>query len=280
MSLDAIVQQVAAAAQAAGGSAAAANPALAAAAAAQATPPPAAQPVVPVQAVAAAAGPPPVVAPAPPSVPLEHFTALQTRLADLEAKDREREAANRAAEIKALEAEGKYRQAFDVQREQARTELEGERKRLKEVEDRARNYALDGELARALAAQPLVAGGAEQLTQLLRSKFTVQPLGNGYAVQSEDFRSPGDFIGAMLGRPEYAHFLRAQNPAGGTGAIGGQSTPTPAGNPALPVEPKNFSEAILMQHAAKVAQGAVDARLTPTVPFGLPGTRVAATKTG
>ena len=67
-----------------------------------------------------------------------------------------------------------------------------------------------------LASQPLVPGGAEQLTQLWRNQFVVEPQGDSFTVRTPTFQSVGDFVQAQLARPEYAHFIRASNPGGGT----------------------------------------------------------------
>jgi hypothetical protein len=208
------------------------------------------------------------------TIPLDQlnaFTAMQARLAKVEEEQARRETAVREEQVKILAAKGQVEEALRTQREEAQRALEAERVQRAQIEERARRYALDGELARALGSQPLVAGGAEQLTHLLRDHFVVEPQGNSFQVRAQDFRSVGDYIGAMLGRPEFAHFLRAQNPAGGTGVVGGQSIPTPPAHQAPPVEPKNFSEAVLMQYATQTKQLA-DPRLNPTVPFGLRGT--------
>ena len=160
-------------------------------------------------------------------------------------------------------------EALRTQREEAQRALEAERIQRAQVEDRAKRYALDGELARALGSQPLVAGGAEQLTHLLRDHFVVEPQGNSFQVRTQDFRSPGDYIAAMLGRPDYAHFLRPNNPGGGVGTGSGvQGQPTPPANQAPPAEPKNFSEAVLLQYASRTKE-VTDPRLNPTVAFGL-----------
>ena len=129
---------------------------------------------------------------------------------------------------------------------------------------------LDGELARALATQPLVAGGADQLSQLWRSQFSVESQGDTFAVRAPDFQPVGTWIAAQLGRPEYAHFLRAQNPVGGTagGPPGSQGAPTPAANPVVADGPKNLSEAVLLTIAA-LEKSKADPRLTPTLGFGL-----------
>jgi hypothetical protein len=207
------------------------------------------------------------------TIPLDQlnaFTAMQARLAKVEEEQQRREAAAREEQVKILAAKGQVEEALRQQREEAQRAIDTERVQRAQVEERAKRYALDGELARALATQPLVAGGAEQLTHLLRDHFVVEQAGNSFQVRTQDFRSVGDYIGAMLGRPEYAHFLRAQNPIGGTGGPGGQSTPTAPANPAAPVEPKNFSEAVIMQMQAN-QKAATDPRLNPTVPFGLRG---------
>ena len=73
----------------------------------------------------------------------------------------------------------------------------------------------------------------------------------------------------MLSRPEYAHFVRAQNPTGGTG--GGsriQSAQTAPMNPIAETQPKNLSEAVLLQMAA-IQKQTPDPRVTPSVSFGL-----------
>ena len=181
------------------------------------------------------------------------YTSTQSRIAELEEVERRRANDAQAAEVKALQAKGQIEQAFALQRQQAQLELEAERKRLKDTEDRAKRYALDGELARSLASQPLVAGGAEQLTQLWRNQLSVEPQGDSFAVQAPGFQPVSSWIAVQLGRPEYAHFLRSQNTGGGTqgGPPGTQGlmTTTPQSPP--PVQPKNMSEAIMMQIAAQ-----------------------------
>jgi hypothetical protein len=188
------------------------------------------------------------------------YSSTQSRLAELEELERRRAADAQAAEIKALQAKGQIEQAFNLQREQARLELEAERKKLREVEDRAKRYALDGELARTLAEKPLVPGGAEQLTQLWRGQFSVEAQGDTFAVRAPDFQPVGPWIAAQLGRPEYAHFLRPQNPGGGT--VSGpmaQGGPTPPAQPPAAEQPRNLGEAIAMQMANIAKQTATNA---------------------
>jgi hypothetical protein len=241
-------------------------------------------PVTPVQSPLGAAAPAavPVTAPAVPVAaavqpvfPAEHLaalTTLQAKVAEFEAAEQRRSAEAAEAAVNALKAKGEIKQAFELQREQARLEIESAQKKLKESEDRARRFALDGELARNLAAQPLVAGGAEQLTQLWRSHFTVEAQGDSLAVQAPGFQPVGAWIAAQLGRPEYAHFLRPQNPHGGTagGPPGTQGVPTAPAQAAQAAGPANLSEAVLLTMAA-IEKSKADPRLTPSLGFGLRG---------
>ena len=220
---------------------------------AESTPTPATPAAAAAAAIPAAAVPVPVAGPPPSAqtvtIPLEQlqaFTSIQTRLAQMETDQRARDEAARAEQVKILAAKGQVEEALRTQREQAEKDLQAERVKLAQIEERARRYALDGELARHLSAQPLVPGGAEQLTQLWRNQFVVQPQGDSFVVQTQDFQPVGAFIAAQLGRPEYAHFVRAQNPGGGTaGGSAVQSVHTTAANPAAEPPPRNMGEAIL-----------------------------------
>jgi hypothetical protein len=190
------------------------------------------------------------------------YTSTQNRVAELEAAERRREAEDRDAEVKALQAKGQVEAAFNLQREQAQFELEAERKRLKDIEERTKRYALDTELARALAGQPLVPGGADQLTQLWRHQFAVEAQGDRFAVRAPDFQPVGSWIVAQLGRPEYSHFLRAEN--SGIATITGATTQlaqTLHGQAAAAnTGPRNLGDAIAIQMkdiVKQIATGAV-----------------------
>jgi hypothetical protein len=237
-------------------------------------------PVTQVAAAVAATPPatPPPATPAQPqtvTIPLEQlqtFTSVQARLAQMEADQRSRDEASRAEQVKLMAAKGEIENALRIQREEAQKQLESERASRAAVEERAKRYALDGEVSRVLASQPLVPGGAEQLTQLWRNQFVVEPQGDSFTVRTPTFQSVGDFVAAQLGRPEYAHFIRASNPGGGTaGGAGGASlaAPTSPANPAAPTQPKNFGEAIILQMAELQKGQSTDPRLNPAAPMGL-----------
>jgi hypothetical protein len=208
------------------------------------------------------------------TIPLEQlqtFTAVQARLAQLEADQRARDESARAEQVKLLAQKGEIENALRIQREEGQRQLESERASRSAVEERAKRYALDGEISRVLASQPLVPGGAEQLTQLWRNQFVVEPQGDSFTVRTPTFQSVTEFVGAQLTRAEYAHFLRPANPAGGTaGTTGGhQAAPTAPAHPAAPAQPKNFGEAIILQMQDMQKNQPVDPRLNPAVPMGL-----------
>jgi hypothetical protein len=239
-------------------------------------------PTTPVPQVAAAvsatspATPPAATAAQPQTVtiPLEQlqtFTSVQARLAQMEADQRSRDDAARAEQVKLLAQKGEIENALRIQREEAQKQLDSERASRSAVEERAKRYALDGEVSRVLASQPLVPGGAEQLTQLWRSQFVVEPQGDSFTVRTPTFQSVGDFVAAQLARPEYAHFVRASNPGGGTaGATGAhQTAPTSPVHPAAPIQPKNFGEAIILQMQEIQKTQPIDPRLNPAAAMGL-----------
>ena len=210
---------------------------------------------------------------------LNAFMAMQARLAKVEEDQQQRQPQPARSRLRFWPQRAKSRRLSvrNVRRASERSRPSGYS--VLRPRSGPKRYALDGELARALGSQPLVDGGAEQLTQLLRDHFVVEPKGNTFHVRTQDFKSVGDYIGAMLGRSEFAHFLRAQNAGGGSGSRGGAAiAPTSPANPTALIEPRNFSEAVIMQMAT-AAKTMADPRLTPSVGFGLRGLTLTA-KTG
>ena len=115
-------------------------------------------------------------------------------------------------------------------------------------------------------------GGAEQLTHLFKSSLSVDTRGESFGVSGPNYVPVKDFLAAKLGTPEYAHFIRATNPGGGTAggpASGALASPTSPANPAeLPV-PKNFGEAIIMQMQSIAKEQPSDPRYNPKAAMGL-----------
>jgi hypothetical protein len=246
------------------------------------TPATPAQPVVAaVPATAPNPAPPaPVAPPAPPmpqsvTIPLEQlqaFTSVQARLAQMELEQRTRDDKATADRVTLMAQKGQVEEAMRTQREEAQRQLDAERATHAATTDRAKRYALDGEVSRVLASQPLVPGGAEQLTKLWRGEFVVEPRGETYVVQTPTFQTVGDFVTAQLAKPEYAHFIRASNPSGGTaGGTGGGSlaAPTAPAHPASPPMPKTFGEAIILQMAENQKGRSSDNRIDPAQAMGL-----------
>ncbi len=217
----------------------------------------------------------PVTPPAPQTVtiPLEQlqtFTSIQARLATVEAEQRQRDDAARVEQVKLLAQKGEIENALRIQREQAEQQLNAERSHRAAIEERAKRYALDGELARVLASQPLVPGGAEQLTQLWRSQFTVEAQGDSFAVRTPTFQSVQDFVATQLSQSTYAHFIRSTNPGGTAGTTGGNlSAPTPPANQTAPAAPKTLGEAVILHMQSLKTNSTTDPRLDLSSPMGL-----------
>ncbi|MGP0063536.1 MAG: hypothetical protein ACLQGP_08060 [Isosphaeraceae bacterium] len=211
------------------------------------------------------------------TIPLEQvqaFTAMQSRLSQLEGEQRSREQSTQQEQARILAQKGEVENALRILREQSEQQVQTERARLTQVEERAKRYALDGELSRALAACNLVPGGAEQLTQLWRNQFLVDAQGDSFAVRTPTFQSVGDFVHQQLARPEYAHFVRAQNPGGGTGGLqpSAQTLPSATANPSQMPQPKNMGEAVIL-HMQNMQKAQGDPRSNISLPMGLKAVR-------
>jgi len=195
--------------------------------------------------------PAPAEPPATVTIPLEtlqSFTKIQERLARMEEETRARESQAQQEQAAILAKKGEVEAALDILRKQSERELAGARADRSMIEERAKRYALDGEVSRVLASHPLVPGAVDQLTRLLRSEFQVEPAGDSFAVRTPTFVSVNDHIAAILAKPEYAHFVRASNPGGGTGGVSpaGQTAPTQAAQQAAPEAPRTLSDAIIL----------------------------------
>jgi hypothetical protein len=228
--------------------------------------------------IASTTTPVPASAPAPApaqtvTIPLEQlqtFTSIQARLAQVEAEQRQRDDAARVEQVKLLAQKGEIENALRIQREQAEHQLNSERSQRAAIEERAKRYALDGELSRVLASQPLVAGGAEQLTQLWRNQFTVEAQGDSFAVRTPTFQSVHDFVASQLAQPQYAHFIRSNNQGGVAGTTGAhQADPTPPVHPAAPPQPKTLGEAVILHMQSNKGGANSDPRLDLSSPMGL-----------
>jgi hypothetical protein len=200
----------------------------------------------------------------------QEFTKMQARLGQLEADQRQREEAAQAEQARLLAAKGQVEEALKTIQTQSEQRLKAETDARLRTEDRAKRYALDNELSRALSSHPLLPGTNEQLTAILRTQLQVQPEGEGYVVRTPDYVSCSDFIGRTLAKPEYAHFLRPTTGGGTAGSGAAQSTPTPPANTPPSPEPKNFSEALILQFQAdRQKSQAQPAALDPRQGFGL-----------
>ena len=126
-------------------------------------------------------------------------------------------------------------------------------------------------LARARFAAPRARGGRAAHAALAESVHG-RAARRLVHVRTPTFQSVSDFVAAQLARPEYAHFIRASNPGGGTAGTTGahQAAPTSPANPARARRtPKNFGEAIILQ-MQEMPEESADAirRLNPAVADG------------
>jgi hypothetical protein len=227
-------------------------------------PPPAAAPVL-----AAAPAPPPAATVTIPMSQLEALVATQGRIAQLEAEQRQREQAAREKEIQLLTEKGQAVEAVKSLREQKDAELKAISDAKLQLADRAKRYALEGELSRVLAAKPLHEHAAGQLTQLWRGAFQVAEEGESFTVRTPTFQTVEQFVTGELAKPEFAHFLRAQNPGGGTGAAQTGVQGAPLGVPEPAKEYKNYGEYLKDQIIEKQKATGMDPRTNLTLPMGV-----------
>jgi hypothetical protein len=111
----------------------------------------------------------------------------------------------------------------------------------------------------------------QQATALIRGKLHVDDADRAVG---PDGRPAADYIRGELGRPEYAHFLKAdtRNTKGGTiGTMGASHEPSlPAGT--APVQPRTIGEALILR-AVETRQSQQQQQSNPatdlSLPFGL-----------
>lgn len=162
---------------------------------------------------------------------LAKLAEMERKLAESEAAERQRAEEKRLAEEKKLADKGEYEKIIK-QRDEALAE---ERRRASEVVERTKAAERTRELAIALASGPkLVEGAAEQLMELLAGRFDVVEDGASWRVQTKDMKSPGQYVAELLATPKYSHFVAAEARGGGGGHDGGdRSLPSPRpGEPA------------------------------------------------
>jgi hypothetical protein len=199
---------------------------------------------------------------------LQTFTAMQSRLAQLEADQRQRDATTQAEMVAVLAKKGEVDNALALLRKQSDDAIAAERGQRAATEERAKRYALDGELARVLAAQPLTAHAAKHLTKLWRDEFKVEAQGDSFSVHTPTLQTVEAFVTAQLASPEYAGYVRANNPAGGTGGVTPATQAAPAVPATAPTEAPNMGLQIL-QHINDLRVAGGDGMTNMGQSFGL-----------
>ncbi len=128
-------------------------------------------------------------------------------------------------------------------------------------------------IAEALAGAPLVnKAAAAQLTALLDREITLTTdpaTGRQVAVGPGLVPAQQYIQGLLQGNPDYGHFLKAQNPAGGTGGVGNQSVPTAPAWAAVEPPPATLSEAVIRDAQATPRGQATPFGADLSKPFGI-----------
>jgi hypothetical protein len=211
------------------------------------------------------------------TIPISQFqalTAAQTALMQEQAR-RDQETRERAQkEAEAALTEKGLQEGIMALRKQKEDELAAVNTRLAAQETATRQYAKNGELSRALAEHQLVPGAIPQLMMLLGHQLDVHLENGTYNVRTATMQSAGDFVKEMLGKPEYAHFVKAQNTGGTAGVTGAHFTGPTAAPQAMPEQaPPNMGIAAIMdvvsrQQELAQAHANIPANLNPAIGFG------------
>ncbi len=140
--------------------------------------------------------------------------------------------------------------------EQLQASLASAQGRIAEMEQRSIAAARSTALAGALAGfGNVIPAAIPQLERLIAPELSVHHDPQAGPVVCGPAMTPLEsHLKTVLARPDFAHFLRPQS-TGGTGgaSAAGQSAPTPAafGNPAP--QPRNFSEAAILEAQKKMS---------------------------
>jgi hypothetical protein len=166
-----------------------------------------------------------------------------------------------SATLRATAVSGQFEQLARSHRQEIETERQ-----------RAASFAAKSELARSLASQPLVPGGAEQLTSIWSGQLRADPTADGFNVRTESFQDVNTFVTSQLSRPEFAHFRRDTQP---TAPVNRPTQPSPETSIA---EPSNLGQALIQNYhsqrqAVDASKSGIDPRLDPSQSFGLGNAR-------
>jgi hypothetical protein len=194
-------------------------------------------------------------------IPVEQLRQMEADRIQVQQMLAQKELDATAANIRAEAALGRA----DTLARNHRAEVEAERAR-------AAAFATKAELSRALASQPLVPGGAEQLTSLWNNQLRADPTTDGFNVRTDSFQDVTTFVTSQLARPEYAHYRRDTQPAPPVN----RPAPTVLDSPTE--QPRNYGEYIVQmaaQHRAAEADRAAakPATLDMSQGFGIPNGR-------
>jgi hypothetical protein len=159
---------------------------------------------------------------------------------------------------------------------QLTADLAAARARAASLEQADRTAHKTAAIAEALAGAPLISkGAAAQLTALFEKEITITTdpsTGRQVAVGPGLIPAQSYIESTLKTNSDFAHFLLARNPGGGTGGAGAQSvptSPTPAwGNVQAP--PATMSDAVMQHAQAQARVNAPSFGVDLSKPFGIP----------
>ena len=165
---------------------------------------------------------------------LQALTAAQTELIRVQEAQRHAEIEHQRREAELKTRTGEIEKGLAELRATSEAKDNDWKGKLTLAEQRAQNFAVERELATALAGQPVIPAAVPQLMTLLRPSLQAQPDGNTITVRTATMQDAVSFVREQLARPEFAHFVRAENQGGTAGGSGGHLSP--------PTQPANLPQ--------------------------------------
>lgn len=200
---------------------------------------------------------------------LEALVASQARIAQLEAENRQREKDAREKEITLMAEKGQAVEAVKSLRETKDAELKLSNDARIALADRTKRHVLDGTLAQVLASKDLLPAAIPQLTKLWRGEFQVNEEGDSFAVRTPTFQTVDQFVTAELAKEENAHFLKARNPGGGSGAATSGVQGSPTGMAEQPQDFKTYGDFLLDKVQKEQKAKGLDPNTNLSLPVGV-----------
>jgi hypothetical protein len=155
--------------------------------------------------------------------------------------------------------------------EQAAQKLAEAENSRRAIEARAAKYALDVELSRALNPYNFVDNGREDAIESLRSKFSVTPEGESFAVKAATGQTVQDYVAKYIESRPY--LLAPKNTQGGIHGGPTSAATSPPQTPAETPQPKTLGEAVILHMQGMTKDATVNPQVNMGAAFGLKAAR-------